>query len=375
MKRTDSALPSKVPKGDDEPGAPSPSEDIFRTDAYAYDLPKEMIAQHPATPRDASRLLVLDRRSLGLRHARFRDLPDVLQPGDVLVVNESRVLAARLLGRSRDDRETEVLLVEAVGGIEEEWRALLGSARGAGPGFEVRFRGGWRAVVTGVEENGARRVRLHGGGSLEGFLDEQGHVPLPPYIKRPDEPEDRTSYQTVYARVLGSVAAPTAGLHFTEKLLMRLGERGIQIARVILHVGPGTFRPVRGKDLRKHRLHEEWFSIPEETSQILAETRRRGGRIVSVGTTTVRALETAAKRRPASGSFCPPGSGRTDLFIHPPFHFDLTDVLITNFHLPRSTLLMLVCAFGGREFVLSAYEEAVRQGYRFYSYGDAMLIL
>jgi S-adenosylmethionine:tRNA ribosyltransferase-isomerase len=374
MKRTDSPLSPKTPKAGHEPSRPPPLERVYQTDAYAYDLPKEMIAQRPVTPRDASRLLVLDRRSHSLRHARFSDLPNLLEPGDVLVVNESRVLPARLLGRSQEDKETEVLLVEAIGG-EGEWRALLGSARGTGLGFEVRFGGGWRAVVTGVEESGARRVRLHGGGSLERFLDEQGHVPLPPYIKRPDEPEDRTSYQTVYARVLGSVAAPTAGLHFTEKLLGCLEARGVQIARVILHVGPGTFRPVRGKDLRKHRLHEECFSIPEETSRILGETRRSGRRIVCVGTTTVRALETVAKRRPEGEFLCPPGSGRTDLFIHPPFHFELTDVLITNFHLPRSTLLMLVCAFGGRELVLEAYEEAVRRGYRFYSYGDAMLIL
>lgn len=349
-----------------------PAEDDMRTESYAYELPRDLIAQHPVTPRDASRLLVLNREDRTLRHAVFRDLPDLLRPGDALVVNESRVFPARLLGRSAEGKNVEVLLVESL--PAGEWKALLGSARGAGPGFCVRFQGGWRAVVEALLEEGMRRVSLQGPGAVEELLEEQGHVPLPPYIRRPDAPEDRSRYQTVFAKVSGSVAAPTAGLHFTDDVLDRLRKRGVSLAPVILHVGPGTFRPVRGKDVRKHKLHAEHFGIPEETSRVLEETRRRGGRIVCVGTTTVRTLESVAARQPP-GALCPPGSGRTDLFIHPPFSFRMTDGLVTNFHLPRSTLLMLVCAFGGRGFVLDAYEEAVRSAYRFYSYGDAMLIL
>ncbi|MBU1950098.1 MAG: tRNA preQ1(34) S-adenosylmethionine ribosyltransferase-isomerase QueA, partial [Candidatus Eisenbacteria bacterium] len=315
-----------------------------------------------------------------LDHRIFRDLPDFLRSGDLLLLNESRVIPARLFGKKPTGGRAEILLVESAAENPEpaqrNYFGMIRPARAGRPGSIIELEDGWRVVVEErALEEGMHRLRLEGTGRVEDLLAHCGHMPLPPYIRREDTEEDRERYQTVYAKQPGSIAAPTAGLHFTKELLDKIRGMGVCTASVILHVGPGTFRPVRERDLRRHRLHPESYEIPEAASRAVEETRRAGGRIVCVGTTTVRAVEAAAAERSPAGPLCPPGGGRTRLFIHPPYTFQVTDALITNFHLPRSTLLMLVSAFGGREEVLSAYRTAVLQKYAFYSYGDAMLIL
>jgi S-adenosylmethionine:tRNA ribosyltransferase-isomerase len=330
---------------------------------FDYELPEERIAQEPA-PRGESRLLVLDAKGPE-RHCRVRDLPGLLRPGDLLVLNDTRVIPARLYGR-RGQGKMEVLLVEKLGGIEGvEWEALVRPGRRAKPGTEILFEGLAAEVVDKRED----RYRLRFSEPVEPHLDRLGHVPLPPYIHRPehrpDEAADRDRYQTVFARIPGAIAAPTAGLHFSERLLEEIAAAGIGIARVTLHVGIGTFKPVSAERVEDHRMDRERYEVGEETAEAIRRTRESGGRIVAVGTTVVRTLESSAGLA---------GSGSTELFITPGFRFRVVDVLLTNFHLPRSTLLMLVSAFAGRERVLAAYEEAIREGYRFYSYGDAMLV-
>ena len=343
---------------------------------FDYDLPPELIAQEPLPERDASRLLVLDRVTGAVRHRAFRDLPDLLHPGDLLVVNRSRVFPARLLGRRAHGGAAEVLLVRAHDDDGGLWDALVRPGRRLRPGdrIEVAEDLGVRIEERqgGAEETGPlRTVRLLArGGDVTAALERHGHVPLPPYIRRPDVPADRERYQTVYAREAGSVAAPTAGLHFTPALLEALRGRGIEHAEVVLHVGPGTFRPVEVENVTDHRVDPESFVIPPETAEAVARTRARGGRVLAVGTTATRALETAANENAPR-----PGAGETALVIVPGHRFRVVDGLVTNFHLPRSSLLLLVAAFAGRERVLAAYGEAVRERYRFYSYGDAMLIL
>ncbi len=343
----------------------------MRTDEFGYDLPPDAIAQQPLPERDASRLLVLDRRTGAVRHQVFRDLPELLSPGDLLIVNRSRVFPARLLGRRKGGGAAEVLLVESLG--DGAWEALVRPGRRLRPGDDVAIEGGLSVRIeseaTGAE--GRRRVRLLAPGSdAESTLERLGHVPLPPYIRRPDRPEDRERYQTVYAQERGSVAAPTAGLHFTEALLARMASRGIERAEIVLHVGPGTFRPVTADNVEDHRVEAEPYFFPAETAAAIRRARSRGGRVVAVGTTVVRTLEAAASSGEPS-----PGDGRTDLVIVPGHAFHAVDALVTNFHLPRSSLLLLVCAFAGRQNVLAAYAEAIRAGYRFYSYGDAMLVV
>lgn len=346
------------------------------TDDFDYELPEERIAQRPA-PRGESRLLVLDAESAD-RHRRVRDLPELLRPGDLLVVNDTRVIPARLFARRRPGGgRVELLLVEKVG--PREWDVLVRPGRKARPGTALDLAPGLEAdMVERPEErepgpaggDGRRRVRF--AEPVEPWLDRLGHVPLPPYIRRGDEAADRTTYQTVYARNPGAIAAPTAGLHLSEELLAALAARGIETAAVTLHVGIGTFQPVTAALVHEHRMERERYEIPEETAAQIATTRAAGGRIVAVGTTVVRTLEGAP--REDSARPVPAGAGSTDLFIVPGFRFRVVDVLLTNFHLPRSTLLMLVSAFAGRERVLAAYREAIREGYRFYSYGDAMLV-
>jgi len=344
---------------------------------FDYELPPGAIAQEPIAERDASRLLVLDRASGQLRHQRFSELPQLLRPGDLLVVNRSRVLPARLLGRKAvTGGEAEVLLVRPQGG--GVWQALVWPGRRLRPGHEILIAPDLQVRIESesVGEKGLRTVRLL---AVDAATDEQllelverhGHVPLPPYIERADRPLDHERYQTVYANEKGSVAAPTAGLHFTPALLAELGARGVERAEIVLHVGPGTFLPVKSERVEDHRVAPEPFVVPPETAAAFARARARGGRIVAVGTTSVRTLETAVD---ASGAL-PSGGGETDLVVVPGHRFRAVDALVTNFHLPRSSLLLLVSAFAGRERVLAAYAEAVRQGYRFYSYGDAMLIL
>jgi S-adenosylmethionine:tRNA ribosyltransferase-isomerase len=335
------------------------------TQDFDYDLPAASIAQEPA-PRGESRLLVLD-RSGPERHARVRDLPRLLRPGDLLILNDTRVIPARLYGRSAGGGRMEILLVEPVG--EREWDALVKPGRRARPGARFEIGEGLDAEVVDKRDDGRHRLRFSE--PIEPHLDRLGHIPLPPYIHRPDTPEDRERYQTVYARNPGAVAAPTAGLHFTSELLREIEAAGIETARVTLHVGIGTFKPVSAGRIEEHRMERERYEIGEETAEAVRRARQAGRRIVAVGTTVVRTLEGAAL---AGGGEARAGSGATDLFITPGFQFQVVDALLTNFHLPRSTLLMLVSAFAGRERVLAAYEEAIREGYRFYSYGDAMLL-
>ncbi|HEY3567311.1 MAG TPA: tRNA preQ1(34) S-adenosylmethionine ribosyltransferase-isomerase QueA [Thermoanaerobaculia bacterium] len=335
------------------------------TSDFDYDLPASSIAQEPA-PRGESRLLVLDRTGPE-RHARVRDLPRLLRPGDLLVLNDTRVIPARLYGRSAGGGKMEILLIEPVG--EREWDALVKPGRRARPG--ARFEIGEELTAEVIDKREDGRYRLRFSEPVEPHLERLGHIPLPPYIHRPEAPEDRERYQTVYASQPGAVAAPTAGLHFTGELLREIEGAGIEIAQVTLHVGIGTFKPVSAERIEEHRMERERYEIGEETAGAIRHAREAGRRIVAVGTTVVRTLEGAAL---AGGGEVRTGSGSTDLFITPGFRFQVVDALLTNFHLPRSTLLMLVSAFAGRERVLAAYEEAAREGYRFYSYGDAMLL-
>ena len=363
---------------------------------FEFVLPPERIAQEPAEPRDAARLLVLDRAS-GARHeGHVRDLPAWLGPGDCLVVNDTRVLLARLLGWiAGSERPVEALLLPPSGtpGPEGEWEALLRPARHCPPGTTlVLADGATRATVTAVGAAGRARIRLDWPGPIEAFLAAHGLPPLPPYVRHYRKPggEDWARYQTVYAEKPGAVAAPTAGFHFTPELLGRLAAAGVEIHRITLHVGPGTFRPVRVSRVADHRMEAERYEVPTVTARAVTRARREGRRVVAVGTTTVRALETAARPgSPASPSgpalaraepdviadAVIAGEGWTDLTIVPGHRFLAVDALLTNFHLPRSSLLLLVAAFAGRARVLDAYRHAVAAGYRFYSYGDAMLIL
>jgi S-adenosylmethionine:tRNA ribosyltransferase-isomerase len=337
------------------------------TSDFDYELPPASIAQE-AAPRGESRLLVLDRTGPE-RCSRVSDLPRLLTPGDLLVLNDTRVIPARLYGRSAGGGKMEILLIEPVG--EREWDALVKPGRRARPGARIEIAEGLTAEVVDKREDGpAHRYRLRFSEPIEPHLDRLGHIPLPPYIHRPDTAEDRERYQTVYALRPGAVAAPTAGLHFTEGLLREIEGAGVEIARVTLHVGIGTFKPVDAERIEEHRMERERYEIGEETAGAVRRAREAGRRIVAVGTTVVRTLEGAAR---AGGGEVRAGSGSTDLFITPGFPFQVVDALLTNFHLPRSTLLMLVSAFAGRERVMAAYEEAIREGYRFYSYGDAML--
>jgi S-adenosylmethionine:tRNA ribosyltransferase-isomerase len=338
---------------------------------FDYELPESAIAQEPLAERDASRLLVLRRATGAVEHRVFRELPSLLAPGDLLVMNRSRVIPARLLGRRRGGGAAEVLLVRRRQGAS--WDALVRPGRRLRAGDVVAIADG---LVVHVESEalgpeGRRHVRLESAdGGVDAALARHGHVPLPPYIRRPDRPGDHARYQTVYAREEGSVAAPTAGLHFTPRLLLELERAGIGRAELVLHVGPGTFRPVSASDVSAHRLEAEPFWLPAETAAAVGRTRASGGRVVAVGTTSARVLEARA-----SDAGVAAGEGETDLVIVPGHRFRALDALLTNFHLPRSSLLLLAAAFGGREAVLAAYGEALRRGYRFYSYGDAMLIV
>ncbi len=331
---------------------------------FHYDLPPELIAQTPAAERPASRLLHLRREDGALFDRRFRDLPQLLRPGDLLVLNDTRVIPARLHGRKETGGRVEVLVERPLG--EREALAHVRASKAPKPGTRLHFEEAATAEVTGREGD---LFRLVFDAPLMAVLDAHGHMPLPPYIEREDEAEDAERYQTVYAAHPGAVAAPTAGLHFDEALLAILAGQGVEQARVTLHVGAGTFQPVRVDDIREHRMHSEWLRVPADVVAAVERTRARGGRVVAVGTTVVRSLETAAREGELR-----PYEGETDIFITPGFRFRVVDALITNFHLPESTLLMLVSAFAGHETVMRAYRHAVEQRYRFFSYGDAMFI-
>lgn len=334
---------------------------------FDYPLPEELIAQEPAPVRDRSRLLVLERGSSALRHLNFSDIRTLLRPGDLLVLNDTRVLPCRIIARKPGGGKAELFLLEEQG--VNRWTALVRG--GLDRGRTVAVAPGIEAEIVAVAEDGVRTLRFHGTPDIRTVLPEVGRMPLPPYIRREVRPEDGDRYQTVYARHEGAVAAPTAGLHFTAELLRSLEEEGVGSATVTLHVGPGTFQPVRTEDLSLHRMHAERYEVPEATAERISQVRGAGGRVIAVGTTTVRTLETAAQ---AEGTVRP-GAGRSELFITPGFRFRVVDGMVTNFHLPKSTLVMLAAAFAGRERLLETYREAVRLRYRFFSYGDAMLVL
>lgn len=340
----------------------------MRTSDFDYYLPDELIAQHPAEERDLSRLMVLHRRNGRVEHRLFAHIVEYFNPGDVLVLNSTRVIPARLYGRKSTGAKVEVVLLTRKS--RDEWEALVRPGKKLQPGTEIIFgHGELIGHVVDYAVGGGRLIRFSYDGLFEEVLNKIGEIPLPPYIHQ--ELADKERYQTVYAKHAGSAAAPTAGLHFTDRLLGKIEEKGVVLAYLLLHVGLGTFRPVKVSDLTQHRMHEEYFSISSDTAAKINAARAKGRRVIAVGTTTVRALESAADELGNVKA----ASGWTDIFIYPGYKFKTVDALITNFHLPRSTLLMLVSAFAGRERVLEAYREAVKLRYRFFSFGDAMLIL
>jgi len=356
----------------------------MRTADFNFDLPGELIAQTPAPTRDASRLLVLHRTSGRIEHRTFRDILEFLRAGDVLVFNNSRVIPARLRAANpKTGGQFEIFLLEENG--TNDWWAMMRPAKRARVGTELVLISAngptdIRAIVLETNDEGHRRLRFSGTKNILGELDSLGEVPLPPYINRPKSNRaeaDRERYQTVYAQPPGSVAAPTAGLHFTESLLAEIQARGVQICFVTLHVGLGTFAPVKAETLSEHKMHEERYELSEKSARVINEAKREGRRVIAVGTTSMRVLESVAEEHGTMAA----GLGRTRIFIYPPRDFKIVNALLTNFHLPCSTLLMLVSAFAapgetrGRELVLSAYAEAIRERYRFFSYGDAMLLL
>jgi S-adenosylmethionine:tRNA ribosyltransferase-isomerase len=363
---------------------------------FDYRLPEELIAQEPLSDRAAARLLHLSRNDNRLDDLTFRDFPQLLRPDDLLVFNNTKVLPARLFGHRSGSRaqrlstqnpatkdflrgRVEVLLTKQLSANPPEWEALVHPGHKLGLGERIYFGGEadessheLAAEIVGRGTFGERHLRFDPVDDFFSVLNRIGHIPLPPYIDRPDTPSDRESYQTIYAKPLGSVAAPTAGLHFTPEILERIRERGIETAEITLHVGLGTFQPVREEVVEEHKLHREWYEISADAAQRIQRARDAGRRIVAVGTTTVRTLEFAVRQN--SNSHVTAQSGEADMFIYPGFEFRVTGAMLTNFHLPKSTLLMLVSAFGGRERTLRAYEHAVRERYRFYSYGDCMFV-
>jgi S-adenosylmethionine:tRNA ribosyltransferase-isomerase len=349
---------------------------MFSLNDYDYHLPEERIAQAPAAWRDRSKLLVLDRKTGGMTHLKFYDIYHHIQSSDVLVVNDTKVVPARLFGHKETGGKAEVLIIDFPGKTENQidkgeyvCRCLIKAAKKSKHGDTLFFGQKLEAKILNFED-GIYTVRFLYQGKFEQILERIGHVPLPPYIQRGDDKKDRASYQTVYAAVKGAVAAPTAGLHFSTGLLEKLEKKGVTIVAITLHVGYGTFSPVRVSDIRDHRIHSEWYSISKDTADKINASKKAGHRIVAVGTTAVRTLEYACDENGMVAA----GDGNCDLFIYPGYRFNLIDAMLTNFHLPKSTLLMLVSAFSTRENVLNAYQTAIEKKYRFYSYGDAMLI-
>ena len=340
----------------------------MKTSDFYYDLPEELIAQTPVEPRNSSRLMVLPRNGGKIEHKHFYDLPEFLKPGDCLVLNNTRVLPARLYGTREDTGAVvEFVLLRQHG--NKLWECLAGPGKKAKTGYKFRFSDKLTATVTDVLEDGNRMIEFACEGDFFAVLDEVGQMPLPPYIK--EKLKDKERYQTVYSKDAGSAAAPTAGLHFTKEMLENIRAMGVNIAYVTLHVGLGTFRPVKVEDVTQHKMHTEHYYIPEEAAKTINETRKNGGRVICVGTTSCRTVESCAKKY-GEIKEC---SGDTDIFIYPGFEFKCMDGLITNFHLPESTLIMLVSAFAGYDNIMNAYNIAVKEKYRFFSFGDALLIL
>ena len=344
-------------------------ENEMKTSDFYYDLPEELIAQDPLEDRSGSRLLVLDRQTGKREHKIFRDVIDYLNPGDCLVVNNTKVIPARLIGsKVGTDAKIEVLLLKRK--EDNVWETLVKPGKKCKVGTKISFGEGLlTGEVVGIVEEGNRLVKFSYEGIFEEILDQLGQMPLPPYIHH--QLQDKNRYQTVYAKHDGSAAAPTAGLHFTPELLEKIREKGVKIAHVTLHVGLGTFRPVKVEDVTEHHMHSEFYIVEEDQAKLINETKQAGGKIVAVGTTSCRTLESAT----GEDGILKAGSGWTDIFIYPGYQFKLIDRLITNFHLPESTLVMLVSALAGKENIMAAYEEAVKMRYRFFSFGDAMLIL
>lgn len=340
----------------------------MKTSDFNFELPEELIAQTPLERRDSSRLLTLDKNTGAVGHHHFYDLPDFLRPGDCLVLNDSRVLPARLIGHRPTGGTCEVLLLVDRG--EGCWECLVRPGKKLRTGAQIIFgQGQLTATIERELEDGKRLVQFHYQGIFLEILEELGKMPLPPYIKA--ELENQERYQTVYSKVVGSAAAPTAGLHFTPELLDNIQEMGVKVCYVTLHVGLGTFRPVKAEDIRDHEMHSEFCMISQETADIINQTKRNGGRVICVGTTSCRTIESFA----AEDGTMTQRSGWTNIFIYPGYRFKVLDALVTNFHLPQSTLIMLVSALAGREHVLNAYQEAVKEKYRFFSFGDAMFIV
>ena len=341
----------------------------MKTSDFYYDLPEELIAQDPLEDRTASKLLVLDRKTGAVKHKIFSDVIDYLNEGDCLVINNTRVIPARLIGEKEGTGgKVEVLLLKRR--ANDVWETLVKPGKKLKPGAKITFGDGrLRAEVLEVVEEGNRLVKFYYEGIFEEILDSLGEMPLPPYITH--KLEDKEMYQTVYAKFDGSAAAPTAGLHFTKELLNKIEEKGIKIASITLHVGLGTFRPVKVDDVNNHHMHTEWYEVNAEAAEIINETKRNGGRVICVGTTSCRTIESVADEN----GYMKAKTGETDIFIYPGYKFKIMDGLITNFHLPESTLVMLVSAFAGKENVLSAYETAVKEKYRFFSFGDAMILI
>lgn len=339
-------------------------------DDFDFSLPSELIAQEPCEARDGSRLMVVDRSQDLLSTAQFPEIRNYLRPGDVLVLNDTRVIPARLLGKKVTGGQVEVFLSRRLAGEDEIWACLTRSSKPLRVGAKVLFDHGLSAELVAEGDASSRLMRFECQGEFLQLLEKIGHVPLPPYIQRQDGRRDRERYQTVFARHAGAVAAPTAGLHFTQPLLEQLATAGVEIVPLTLHVGLGTFMPVRTNNLLDHRMHSEVYQISEPTAKVINRARREGRRIIALGTTSTRALEAAADEQGLVKS----GTGETDIFITPGYRFRLVDGLITNFHLPKSTLLVLVAAFAGRDLILKAYQRAIEEKFRFFSYGDCMLI-
>ena len=349
--------------------SPAMKPSFMKVSDFDFDLPEALIAQAPLPERSAARLLVVDGAAGTWRDGAVRDLPTLLQPGDLVVFNDTRVIPARLHGQKDSGGKVEVLIERLLS--EHEALAHVRASKAPKPGTRLHMEGGVVLEMLGRADELFHLRLVEGGASLLAALEAHGHMPLPPYIERADTASDRERYQTVFADRPGAVAAPTAGLHFDEALLEAIRARGVETARVTLHVGAGTFQPVRVENVAEHHMHAEWIEVPEATVEAIRATRARGGRVVAIGTTAVRALESSAQ---AHGGALAPWQGDTRLFITPGYTFRVVDALFTNFHLPRSTLLMLVCAFGGYETVMGAYRHAVASAYRFFSYGDAMFL-
>ncbi|GAB6189892.1 tRNA preQ1(34) S-adenosylmethionine ribosyltransferase-isomerase QueA [Marinitoga arctica] len=339
---------------------------LYNVDDFYYELPEKYIAQKPAEPRDSSKLMILNRTKKSIEHKIFRNIIDYLHPGDLLVINNTKVIPARLYGKKITGANVEVLLLEKTH-EENTWKALVKPGSKLKTGAEIKFSDNLYAKILQHNSDGSRIIRFFSDKDVWKEIENIGNLPLPPYIKNYNGPKER--YQTEYAKIQGAVAAPTAGLHFTKKLLENIENKGIEFVEVTLHVGLGTFRPVKVNKIEEHKMHEEYYEVPEKTVNKINEYKRNNGRIISVGTTVVRTLETIANL-PKQSSYM----GTTDIFIYPPYEFKLIDALITNFHLPKSTLLMLVAAFGEYNFIMDAYKIAVKEKYRFFSFGDSMFI-